>query len=373
MPEVGRKAPEETHTQSVCFYKDADWTEASSKKWCEEHDYYTDGLDETDSLYRWRQYDPDDSKFRYRNQEIEKDSIFLVIGYLKDSQEDRKEPPMSTDQHRSKDKEPMRCFEGNAKPHEPFWKFKDELNEDDEPEMELYGYISEYSWWEDDITPKMFKADLMKYGKGGPITIRMNSYGGDVIAASVMSTILRDYPGRVTVQIDGVAASAATVVAVAGDRVRMQDTAYFMIHDPLVIFFFAALNIEDLTRLADSLEAVKEGIINTYETKTELSRMRLSKLMTDETWMDAQRAVDLGFADEVIHAATKAIPIPIPMDQAAVVNCLRNYRNAPPEVMQALTQNIPEAAESSEPLTDNQKREAEALRNRVQKLLRKDN
>lgn len=222
--------------------------------------------------------------------------------------------------------EPIRCFDGNTKPHEPFWRWN-VVDEVEEPELELYGYISEYSWFEDDITPKMFKDELNRYGKGGPITIRMNSYGGDVIAASLMSSIIKDYPGRVTVQIDGMAASAATVVAVAGDVIKMQETAYFMIHDPLAVFFLAMLNIEELSRMVDSLKTVKEGIINAYETKSGLSRPRISKLMTEETWMDAQKAVDLGFVDEVVKGNSKKITVPV--ENAAVVNALHKYMNVP--------------------------------------------
>jgi len=87
MPKVGREAPNEEHTQSVVFEKDAGWTEESSKKWCEEHDYYTDGFDETKTQYRYRQYDPDYEKFDYRKQEIEKDSISLVLGIPKDKKQ----------------------------------------------------------------------------------------------------------------------------------------------------------------------------------------------------------------------------------------------------------------------------------------------
>jgi ATP-dependent Clp protease protease subunit len=268
-------------------------------------------------------------------------------------------------------REPIRCFEGDAKPHEAFWKFRDAVD-GQETELELYGYISEYSWFEDDVTPKKFKDDLNRYGKGGPITIRMNSYGGEVIAASLMSTIIKDYPGKVTVQIDGVAASAATLVAIAGDVVRMQETAYFMIHDPSVIFMMAQLNIEDLTRLASSLAAVKEGAVNAYETRTGLSRARLSKLMTEETWMDAQKAVDLGFVDEIIRTGK---PIPVDLgSKAAVVNALRNFNNVPPGILQALNSiNVPPEAVSSEPLlTEDMQREAQSLRDRVKSILRKE-
>jgi ATP-dependent Clp protease protease subunit len=335
MPNVEREAPDEEHTQSVvfeksadtpkstgCFAESADWTEASSKKWCEEHDYFTDGMDENKTQFRYRQYDPDYEKFVYRNQEIETDSITLVLGIPKEEAKDM-----------IKKHEPIRCFEGNTKPHEPFWFWNAVVEEGvSEPELELNGYISEYSWFEDDITPKMFKDELYRYGKGGPITIRMNSYGGDVIAASLMSSMIRDYPGRVTVQIDGIAASAATVVAVAGDTIKMQETAYFMIHDPLAVFFLAMLNIEDLSRMVDSLKTVKEGIINAYETKSGLSRARISKLMTEETWMDAQKAVDLGFVDEVVKGNSKKITIPV--ENAAVVNALRIFVNVPKELIE---------------------------------------
>lgn len=265
---------------------------------------------------------------------------------------------------------PIRCFEGNAQPHEPFWAFRDSA-EGKDPEMELYGYISEYSWFDDEVSPKMFKDDLYKFGKGGPITIRMNSYGGDVVAASIMNNIIRDYPGQVTVQIDGVAASAATIVAVAGDQIRIQETAYFMIHDPSMIFFMAQINLEDMTRMAESLKAVKEGIVNAYESKTGLSRSRLAKLMTDETWMDAQKAVDLGFADEVIQPAQKAIQIP---QNTAVVNALSNYRNVPPALLAAIqSEDVEPEAASSEPLlTEDMEREAQILRETVQTILRKE-
>jgi len=269
---------------------------------------------------------------------------------------------------------PMRCFEGNAKPYEPFWRFRN-VEEGQDPEMELYGYISEFSWDQDEITPKMFRDDLLRVGKGGPIKIRLNSYGGDVIAASMMSTILRDYPGPVTVQIDGIAASAATVVAVAGDKVLIQDTAYFMIHDPMLVFLMAALSLEDMTRLADSLQAVKEGIMNAYETKTGLSRTRLSKLMTDETWMDAQKALDLGFVDEILANPNSQPADILPIQNVALFNCLHNFSQVPAALWQpSIVQNQPPAGVPEKPsLSDEQKREADSLREKVNSILRKEN
>jgi ATP-dependent Clp protease protease subunit len=233
--------------------------------------------------------------------------------------------------------EPIRCFEGNTKPHEPFWRLRNADETGGEPEMELFGYISEYSWWEDDITPKMFKDDLYRLGNGGPITIRMNSYGGDVIAASLMRAIIQDYPGQITVQIEGMAASAATVVAIAGDQVRIRETAYFMIHDPAAVFFLASLNIEDLIRLTDTLKSVKEGIINAYQTKSGLSRERIGKMMTKETWMSAQEAVDNGFVDAIVQTAPKNIQ---PPENVGLVNALRNYQNVPAAIRQRLAPDV---------------------------------
>ncbi len=270
----------------------------------------------------------------------------------------------------NKKHEPIRCFEGNAKPYEPFWNVKNAVD-DGEPMIELDGYISEYSWFDDDITPAMFKDALNEAGKGGPITIRINSYGGDVIAAARMHTIIRDYPGKVTVKIDGVAASAATVVAVAGDVVRMQETGYFMVHDPAFVFFLAQINLEDMTRMTEALKSFKEGIVNAYETKTKLPRPELSTLMTEETWMDAQKALDLGFVDEMIRGKESVFSLPA---NAAAVNALQNFSNVPPALMQALESGQPqEAAGSSEPLlTEEEQREAQTLRERVNSILRKE-
>lgn len=263
---------------------------------------------------------------------------------------------------------PIRCFEGNSKPHEPFWTFRNV--DSPEPEMELYGYISEYSWFEDDITPAMFKADLYEKGQGKPIKIKINSYGGDLIAGSLMHTMIRDYPGKVKVVIDGVAASAATIVAVAGDEVEIRNQGYFMVHDPSFFFFLAQINLEEMIRLADSLQAAKEGILNAYERKTGLSRTRLSKLMTDETWMDAHKAVDLGFVDRIVEDTEKKLFIP---ENAAMINGIYRFSNVPSDILQAIQDVNHQEEEASEPLfNEEDEREAQSLRERINQILRKE-
>jgi ATP-dependent Clp protease protease subunit len=219
--------------------------------------------------------------------------------------------------------EPIRCFDGNAKPHEPFWRVRNAAETGGEPELEFYGYISEYSWLGDEITPKKFKDDLYGLGKGGPVTVRLNSGGGDVIAASVIRSIMTDYPGAITVRIDGLAASAAVIVAMAGQKVRIMDTAYMMIHDPAFVVFLAVLDIEMLGNAYNELMSIKKGIVDTYAAKTGLNTEKLAKMMADETWMSASEAVEYGFANEIVEGGQA------PASNMAIVNALHNYLHVP--------------------------------------------
>jgi ATP-dependent protease ClpP protease subunit len=201
---------------------------------------------------------------------------------------------------------PIRCFDGNAQPHDPFWTFRNAAQtESKETEIEFYGPISEYSWFGDEISSKLFKEQLYANGKEQPITVRLNSPGGDLIAASVISAMIRDYPARVTVKIDGLAASAAVMVALAGDVVRIQASAYMMVHNPMV-GLLGYFNVDELKAMIDELKVIKNGIVEGYMAKTKMDAERLSKLMNDETWMTASEAVAHGFADEVISVSNKA-------------------------------------------------------------------
>ncbi len=161
--------------------------------------------------------------------------------------------------------------------------------------LELYGTIAEESWFDDDITPAMFKEEL--FAGNGPITIWINSPGGDCIAASQIYTMLMDYKNDVTVKIDGIAASAASVVAMAGTKVLMAPTAMMMIHNPATMAFG---DHADMEKAIDMLSEVKESIINAYEIKTSLPRKQLAKMMDDTTWMNAKKAMELGFADDIL-------------------------------------------------------------------------
>lgn len=179
-----------------------------------------------------------------------------------------------------------------------FWNWLDVKNETGEVQervLELNGTIASESWFDDDVTPKLFKDELFE--GDGPVTIWINSPGGDCIAASQIYTMLMDYKGDVTVKIDGIAASAASVIAMAGTKVLMSPTAMLMIHNPMTMAFG---NHEDMQKAIEMLDEVKESIINAYEIKTSMSRAKLAHLMDAETWMNANKAIELGFADDVL-------------------------------------------------------------------------
>ena len=170
--------------------------------------------------------------------------------------------------------------------------------------LELDGTIASESWFDDDITPKMFKEEL--FSGSGPITIWINSPGGDCIAASQIYSMLMDYQGEVTVKVDGIAASAASVIAMAGNKVLMAPTALMMIHNPSMMAFG---DHNDMAKAIDILDEVKESIINAYEIKTGQSRAVLSHLMENETWMNAKKAIELHFADGILEDSKKESPV----------------------------------------------------------------
>jgi len=175
-----------------------------------------------------------------------------------------------------------------------FWQWV--KNEDKTRTLFLEGIIAEESWFSDEVTPAMFKEEL--FAGSGPILLHINSPGGDCIAASQIYTMLMDYPHDITVQIDGMAASAASVIAMAGTKVCMSPTSMMMVHNP---FTCAIGDSDEMRKAIQMLDEVKESIINAYELKTGLSRTKLSHLMDSETWMNALKAKDLGFCDEVLY------------------------------------------------------------------------
>lgn len=162
--------------------------------------------------------------------------------------------------------------------------------------LRIDGVIAEEPWIDDKITPKQFKSELMS--SSGDITLWINSPGGDVFAASQIYNMLMDYKGNVTVKIDGLAASAASVIAMSGSKILMSPVSQIMVHNPMTVVIG---NAEEMSKAINMLSEIKESIINAYELKTNLPRDEISKMMDSETWMNARKAVELGLADEIMY------------------------------------------------------------------------
>ena len=159
----------------------------------------------------------------------------------------------------------------------------------------LNGVIAEDSWFGDEVTPATFREEL--YAEDGNIVVQICSPGGDCFAAAQIYSMLVDYPGKVTVRIDGLAASAASVIAMAGDEVQMYLTSLLMVHNPATM---AAGDHNEMERAIAMLAEVKESIINAYAAKTGLARAKISHLMESESYLNANKAVELGFADTIL-------------------------------------------------------------------------
>ncbi len=173
--------------------------------------------------------------------------------------------------------------------------------------LRLDGVIASDAWFDDEVTPKMFQEELN--AGSGDIVVWINSPGGDCGAAAQIYNMMMEYQGNITVKIDGIAASAASVIAMAGGTVEMSPVSQMMIHNPWTM---AVGDADEMKRTAEMLKSVKESIINAYELKTGLSRSKISNLMDSEKYMDANEAVDLGFADSILYTDSEdkdAIPI----------------------------------------------------------------
>ena len=225
-----------------------------------------------------------------------------------------------------------------------FWNWvRDETQAGEPASRTLYldGVIAAESWLDDDVTPAIFKEELLS-GKG-PITVWINSPGGDCIAAAQIYNMLMDYPGDVTVKIDGIAASAASVIAMAGTTVLMSPVATMMIHNPLTT---AMGNSEDMRKAIQMLDEVKESIINAYEIKTGLSRSKLSHMMDNETWLNAKMAKQLGFCDAILfREEDEEQPDPLTNAPAAAFS----GKIAANQLLNRLAAKIPHPAPEPEP------------------------
>jgi ATP-dependent Clp protease protease subunit len=202
-----------------------------------------------------------------------------------------------------------------------FWEFRAK-KETNEGELMLYGPVSSYSWFDDEITPKKFKEDLDALGKIDVLNVYINSPGGDVFAGQSIYSMLKRHSATVNVHVDGLAASISSIIAMAGDRVYMPKNAMMMIHNPSTDVWGTA---NEMREMADRLDNIRGSLLAVYKDKTDKTDEELIEMLDAETWMTADEAVEHGFADEVIEEKKIAACI----DGEEIFN---NYKKIPETV-----------------------------------------
>lgn len=231
-----------------------------------------------------------------------------------------------------------------------FWKWSNSVLSNNQ-ELILDGPIASDTWWGDEVTPDLFREELKQHA--GDLTVVINSPGGDVFAGLAIYNALVNHNGNVTVRVDGLAASIASVIAMAGDKIIMSPGSMIMIHRPSV---YAAGTVDDMEKAKDVLLKIEEGITPIYAKRTGLSDEKITELLEAETWMLADKAVELGFADEVSEAPEKqkqdeGVQNAIGMNFAFSMSAVKQADAKP---MQSLVEQIKakaeaEAAKAAEP------------------------
>lgn len=196
----------------------------------------------------------------------------------------------------------------------PFWNFavKNEGTPEEDVELRIDGEIvsDDDAWLYEYFgikatSPNAFRTELEKY-KGKPLSVWIDSWGGDTTAGAGIYNALKEHKGKITVKIDGKAVSAASIIAMAGEEIKISPVGIMMIHNPWTI---AAGESKDMLQTATILDEVKEGIINAYQLKTKKSRNKIAEMMDNETWMSAKTAVKEGFADSMLYTEANTPPI----------------------------------------------------------------
>ena len=228
-----------------------------------------------------------------------------------------------------------------AKPkNKHFWNFQP-ASGDNPPELILYGDIASETWWGDEVTPRQFTEELDALGAVPEIVVRINSGGGDVFAANAIYTRLKDNAAKITVKIDGWAASAATIIAMAGDSIEIPGNGVFMVHDP-ALGLLGYFNETELAKMTDELKVIKQSIVNAYTLKTGKDAADVAAIMAAETWYDGKQAVDAGFCDKLmfedaettVENAAKVVVNSVSLD-------LTRFPNMPVSLLNRMTARTP--------------------------------
>lgn len=181
-----------------------------------------------------------------------------------------------------------------GKKNKKFWNFK--ALDENTAELILYGEISDISWWGDEVTPKQFKEDLDALGDIDTLNVYINSPGGDVFAGQAIYSMLKRHKATINVYVDGLAASIASLIAMAGDKVIMPANAMMMVHNP---WTFAFGNANDFRKLADDMDKIRDSMVVAYESRSALTTDEIIELLDAETWLSAEDCLEYGFCDEI--------------------------------------------------------------------------
>lgn len=180
-----------------------------------------------------------------------------------------------------------------------FWEFRNQANSQS-AELLLYGDISQSSWWGDEVTPKQFADDLAGLGDVSEITVRINSSGGDVFAADAIGNQLEQHPAAVTAKIDGLCASAATIVACHADKVIAANDAIYMVH-PVRMGICDYMDATELNNCLKALNTIRESIVGLYAKKTGREKDEVARWMDETNWWTSEQAKENGFVDKPQH------------------------------------------------------------------------
>ena len=240
-----------------------------------------------------------------------------------------------------------------------FWTFRAAAGDNAAPELILYGDIASETWWGDEVTPRQFTEELDALGAVPEIVVRINSGGGDVFAANAIYTRLKDNAAKITVKIDGWAASAATIVAMAGDVIEIPGNGVFMVHDPSM-GLLGYFNEADLVKLTDEIKVIKQSIVNGYALKTGKPADEIASIMAAETWYDGKQAVEAGFCDKLmfedaettVENGAKIVVNSVSLDLNRYPNMTISLLNrltarTPGGFSNTITQNTPKRSEES--------------------------
>lgn len=195
------------------------------------------------------------------------------------------------------------------------WDIKNSAtNSSDVPTLYIYGDITNYSWDDSDVTAYNFKADLEALGNVPLINVRINSNGGAVFTSFAIMNLLKQNSAMIHVYIDGIAASGASIIAMAGDVIYMANGSVIMIHEASSSTWGTA---DDMVKVVDLLKTINAELINIYHEKTKIDKNELEAMLKKETWLNSEEAIEKGFADEIVDEQNMSVSLSY---KTAVIN-----------------------------------------------------